>query len=277
MLLRIKRIERNASWGVKDPSTGKYKPKFENCVDRWQPGLNKTNGMLRTGLTKEEANLIESEMGYDKGYLSPNGEYWKMFQIVIPDVGLTLDLDSDDIKKTQDFNTFIQYKALMNCPLVAKDINEAKTNGLAEYVITTDRAEAESKNSRRQVITDAFATYAKMTNTTIQEALYMFGKSPEGMDPEVCKDELGQIVENDPKRFLSVVGDPNFKDKIWVIKLIRGGILKKSGVGVGFDMTIMFGDIILGKGLDEVIAFIKDKENQNIYIGLKKAFEASNK
>ena len=163
----------------------------------------------------------------------------------------------------------------MDCPLVAKSLEEAKTNGLAQFLITSETEKAKESNSKRKITTLAWSTYAKMTDTTKQEALYMFGKSPEGVDPEVIDNELGLIVEKDPKRFLNVVGDDNFKDKVWLIKMVREGIVKKNGIGTGFNMTMMFGDTILGNGLEESIAYIKDKENQGIYIGLKKAYEAA--
>ena len=59
-----------------------------------------------------------------------------------------------------------------------------------------------------------------------------------------------------------------------MIKLIKAGLIRKQGVGAGFQMPLYFGDIVLGTGLEEAIAYIKDKENQNVYVGLKKAHEA---
>jgi hypothetical protein len=99
----------------------------------------------------------------------------------------------------------------------------------------------------------------------------MFGKDPDVTDPEVCRDILGDIVEETPERFLSVVGDPMFKDKIWIIKMVKLGLISKQGRGIGFDMPMYFGDVHLGSTLEEVITTIKLKENQNLYTGLKAA------
>jgi len=83
--------------------------------------------------------------------------------------------------------------------------------------------------------------------------------------------------EKDPEKFLDVMGDDKFKDKVWIIKTIRAGIIRKGVIGTGFNMPLYFGDIYLGKGLDEAINFLLDKENQNVFIGLKKAYEAYKK
>ena len=150
----------------------------------------------------------------------------------------------------------------------------ATQQALAEYVLTNESAEAKSKNTKREVIGQAYAKFYTMSNTEIQDALYMFGMNGGEIDIEVAKDRLGEKLENNVSEFMSIVGDPMFRDKVWIAKLIKLGVLKKQGTGVGFDMPIMFGDIILGKGLEASISYIKDKENQNIYIGLKKAHEA---
>ena len=86
-----------------------------------------------------------------------------------------------------------------------------------------------------------------------------------------------EINEKDPEKFLDVLGDEKFKDKVWIIKTIRAGIIRKGVIGTGFNMPLYFGDIYLGKGLDEAINFLLDKENQNVFIGLKKAYEAYKK
>ena len=59
-----------------------------------------------------------------------------------------------------------------------------------------------------------------------------------------------------------------------MIKMIREGIIKKNGIGQGYDLPLTFGDILLGNSLEEAIAYTKNEENQNVFIGLKKAYES---
>lgn len=271
MQVKIVKLDRNINWGAKDARTGKFKPKYDNCADKWVPGLDKKTGVLKTGLTEKEAKEFEKKIGLEDGSLMPNGKYWEDFMIIIPQDGLVIDTSGGPTEE-------IKYKALMADPTVAKSIEEARVKAGAEYMITSEQAEAKEKNVKRNIIAKAYATFAKMTQTEIREALYMLGKAGERFnddtDPEVCQDRLGVIVENDPAKFISVVGDKNFKEKVWVLKLLKAGIVRKHGVGTGTNQPLYFEDILLGSNLDEAVDFLKAKENQNIYIGLQKALEA---
>jgi hypothetical protein len=263
--IKIKRVERKISWGARDPQTGDIIQKYDACNDKWCPGLDIHTGLLRTGLIFKEEKDLEKEVGLEEGALSKNGSYWNNFSIIIPSDGVVIDT-SDPLGK-------IKEKALLADPTVANSLEESRTNARAEYVITSEGQEAKSKNTKRDIIAGAYATFAKMSNTEITDSLYMFGKDPDVTDAEVSKNILGEILEKDPKGFLDVVGDKLFKDKVWLIRMIRSGVIRKNGVGSGFEMPLYFGDVVLGNGLEDAISYIKDKENQNIYVGLKKAHE----
>lgn len=263
----IKRVDKAQTWGAKDPKTGKLMEKYDNCKDNWVPGINAQTGSLRTGLTEQEAREFEKKLNLQENELAPTSKFWDLFKIIIPEKGLILD--------NSDPWGALKIKVLEADPLIAKSEEEEDSRMDVEYLMTSRGKEARSKNSKRDVIANAYATFAKLTETEITEALYMFGKDPGTTDMEVCKDVLYEILEKSPENFLSVIGDKLFKDKVWVIKCIRQGLVRKNGPGLGYDMPLTFGDISLGKGLEETIEFLKDKENQSIYIALKKAYEAA--
>jgi hypothetical protein len=270
-LVKIKRVEGRTSFGVKDEESQMFKPKYDDCFDKWSPGLNRHTGVLRTGLTFEESSELEKKLGLEEGDLSPAGRYWSNFVVIIPHDGLTINAD-----KAANPIGYIQVKALSDDPKIASSEDSAATQASAEFVLTNEIAEAKSKNAKFEVKGQAYAKFYSMTNSEIVDALYMFGMDPGDIDIEVAKARLSTKLDTEAgmKEFMNVVGDPSFKDKVWLAKLIKLGILRKQGTGIGFDMPIYFGDVILGKGLESSIAYIKDKENQNIYIGLKKAHEA---
>jgi hypothetical protein len=266
-LIKIKRLERNISWGTRDPLTGKFNEKYSDCFDKWVPGLSKINGQLNVGFDSDEVQeKFEKQLYLEPGGLGKNSPFWDNYSIIIPDKGLTLN-DADWVDK-------LKLHVLSIDPTVATTVEEGRLNAKAEYVMTSLNDEAKVGNKKRDSIANAFVAFSKLSQSEIIEALYMFGKDPDVTDSEVCRDMLGDILEKDPNKFLAVVGDKLFKDKVWMIKLIKAGVIMKSGVGVGYDMPLYFGDIVLGKGLEEAIAYIKDSENQNIFVGLKKAHEA---
>ena len=110
-----------------------------------------------------------------------------------------------------------------------------------------------------------------MTRDEVIDTLYMLGLDPTGASDEVARNTLGKEVDADAKLFCSFVEDEFFKDKVWVIKLIRKGVLHKSALGSGYDLPISFKDILLGNTLLEVVQFLKAKENSNILTGIKAA------
>lgn len=271
MKVTIKKIIRDSSWGIRDPRTNKIKGKYEQCFDKWVPGISKRTKGLLTGLTPKESAAYEKDLNLEPGDLSPNGKFWDDFVIIIPEEGLEIDTDAGTLE-------MIKYKALSVDPTVVESIEKSKTISNAEYLMINEKDIAKEKNNKRDVVVKAYARFATMTQTEIRDALYMLGKPGdrhnEDTDPEVCQDRLGEIIEENPKKFIDVVGDESFKDKVWIKKLIKAGVITKHGVGKGDNQPLYFQDIFLGNGLDEAVVFINAKDNQKIYIGLKKALEA---
>lgn len=265
-IVKVHKIDRSVNWGAVDPKTGKVKPLYENCKDELIPGLNKVTGVLRTGLTAEEEKEFEEKLGMEAGALSKSSNFWVTYKLKIPEDGLTLN--------TQNPKDALDYKVLFADPTVAKSLTELKTNAVAEYVMTTDSAEAKVKNNKRNLIASAYAKFARLSQADTIDALYMFGKDPSTLDFEVAQNRLGEIVDESPAKFLEVVGDKLFKDKVFFMKLIKAGVVKKHGTGTGTNMPLYYEDIMLGSGLEEAIAFFKDKENQQIALGIKKTYEA---
>jgi hypothetical protein len=265
-IIRIVKVERSINWGAKDPKTGKIKSLYDNCKDVIIPGLDKRTGVLRTGLDREAETQFEKDLGLEEGELSKSSPYWLTYKIEIPEDGLTLD--------TQNVRENLDYHVLKADPTVAKSFAEMKTSAVAQYVMTTENAEAQVKNNKRNEIAKAYAAFAKLSQAGTIDALYMFGKDPSTLDFEVAQNRLGELLDENPRKFLAIVGDKQFKDKVFLMKLISAGVVKKHGTGTGTNMPLYFEDIMLGTGLEEAIAFIKDKANQQILIGIKKTYES---
>jgi len=265
-IVKIVKVERTINWGAKDPKTGKIKSLYDNCKDVIIPGLDKKTGVLRTGLTSETETAFEKSLGLEEGSLSKSSSYWDSYKIEIPEDGLTLN--------TQNVKDALDYAVLKADPTVAGSFAEMKTSAVAQYVMTTENAEAQVKNNKRNEIAKAYAAFAKLSQAGTVDALYMFGKDPSTLDFEVAQNRLGELLDENPRKFLEIVGDKQFKDKVYLMKLIKAGVVKKHGTGIGTNMPLYFEDIMLGTGLEEAIAFIKDKENQQIAIGMKKTYEA---
>lgn len=266
MIVTVKKVDRSVNFGVKDPRTGRLKPKYDNCHEKWVVGISKTTGMLNTGLSKATEAKFEKELALSEGELSKTSKYWESFSIIIPGEGLQLDTSIPDHK--------LKLELLKADPTVVEGENAVKRTAKAEYVLLSEEGEAKAENTKRNVIAKAYSLFNKLTKNEKVDALYMFGKYGDDLSPEVVENRLGEIVDDNPAYFLQVVGDELFKEKVWMMKLIKEGIVKKHGTGKGTNMPLYFEDIMLGNGLEEAIVFINDKENQAVQIGLKKAYNA---
>lgn len=266
MIVKVKKVAKLVSWGSKDHKSQKLMPMYENCEDKLVPSMDILTGEIRTGLDSKEQAKFEDTLEMEKGSLLKSGSFWKSFSIAIPGDGLTLNTLNpvDELK----------YKVLAADPTVCQSITELKTHPTAEYLMTSEDAEAKVSNKKRNVIMEAYSAFAKLSQDEVVNALVMFGQYASNVDPEVARDRLGEILDKNPSKFLLTVGDKLFKDKVWMMKLIKEGIVKKHGTGSGSNQPLYFEDIKLGMGLDESIAFIKAKENQAVAMGLKKALKA---
>lgn len=268
-IVKIIKHEREVSWGARNPSTKKLKAQYDNTATKWCPGLNKRTGQLRTGLKDGQVEArFEKALGLEKGSLRITGSFWDNYFVIIPEEGL--ELDTDNIMEE------LQYLTLKGDPSIATTQEEANMAGI-EFVMVSSTDEAKAKNTERNIIAKAYAKFATVSQDEVVDALHMLGKHPNDTDPEVCRNTLGEIVESTPAKFLAVMGDPTFKDKVWIIKLVKKGILQKDGVGTGYNLPLRFNDIMLGDSIDSAVAYLKADENQNILIGLKQAEEAINK
>lgn len=266
MIYTVKRVDRSLNFGVKDQKKSGIKLKYDGCHDNWIPGLSAKKRTLNIPtFSAADLKVFKAELGLAKADLEHNSDYWLTYSIIIPGDGLTLD--------TNIAADLLKYQLLIADPYVVQGRDGIKTNAKAEYVITSEQGKAKSSNSKRNTIAKAYAYYDKMSTDDIINALFMFGKDGSNLDPEIARDRIGEIVEENPAKFLKIIGDPFYKDKVWMMKLISEGVVRKNGRGSGVNQPLFYEDVPLGTGLEAAIAYLKDDANQNIYLALKNEVE----
>tara|TARA_R110000765_G_scaffold289904_2_gene385916 strand:- start:50 stop:853 length:804 start_codon:yes stop_codon:yes gene_type:complete len=264
MIVTIKNVVNDKQqFGLVDTKTGKMRPKYDNCKDVWIPGMSSTNGSLNTGLDAKSEKEWEKKLFLSEGSLQKNSPYWNDFKILIPEKGLVLN--------TEEASDLFKLELMKADPFVAAGLGVITVK--SEYVITSEEGVAKTGNSKRDILAKAYKAYATMSAAEINDALFMFGKDGNHLTPEVAKNRLGDVLEENPAKFSIVLDDIYYKDKVWFMKLIKAGIVKKHGVGKGTEMPLYYEDIMLGNGLVEAIAYVKADDNQKIYTGLKLKFK----
>jgi hypothetical protein len=218
---------------------------YKNCyTDISTYFLN--NGSKYTGLTKEDKKRLEEELGFD---LSPNSDYWKTFFIRMTDKPLILDLE--------DPYDELRYLFLKGHKLVQTSVGNKKAT--AKYVIVNEEAEAQEINKKSKIKRNAFKAFDKLSNTDIEKALRLYGYKSSGVSNEQAEAKLYDLVDADPQKFLEVWVDNKDREVQFLIEAaIAKNIIRKN------KNVYMYGTETIGHSLEDTIAFLNDKKNQDL-------------
>lgn len=256
-LIRLKRIKTHTWAGLKS---------YDNCKTVIVVNPDKHTGILKTGLTEEEARDLEKKLNYPTGHLNPNSEFWVDYKIAIGTEDKIIDRTTPQGE--------LEYRVLCARKIVAKDHNELRTNPHAEFLMYDKELEADDSNKKRKKKVEAYKIYADLTAEQMKDILTAYGKKPEEMSSVVMQDLLGQEVELDPIKFVSIAKDDNFEHKVFINKCINFGILRKRGTMiVVVNATDDEGKDVIGVDIEDAIRFIKDPKNNAFYLTLKKQLQ----
>lgn len=234
--------------------------RYTNCAEFLTVQMSSKTRTLETGLNEEEEEVLEKELRLEKGTLSKhNIDYWSNYKNTISISRDGLDLD---LRNPKDY---IIYKNLLVNAKVAPSYAEIHASPEFEYVITSPEQEAKSKNAKNKVVIEATKAFGKLSHSEMRDVLKLKGKRVAAdSDIDFIEAKCYDIIESDPDEFLRIVGDKDFKIKVFVQDCIANKVITKSGP----KYMILGGDLI-GTGIEETIAFLQDPTNQDIYKSLK--------
>jgi hypothetical protein len=241
-LIKVKKFKTDAWSG---------KQFFDQCAAVLSVNYNPL-GILNTGLTQDDESRLEKSLGLPQGELSrSNIKYWSEYTVKIPSDGLTLDLSLPEHE--------LQYKVLIaKNSTVAKSLQEAATKPKCQFVITSEESEASAEVDTKEYIPRAWAIYESKSVEEMKDILAAFGKNMHLSSNAVVKKALMNQIEADPKIFVETLNDPNFKNVVFINKLINNRVISKKGTSFTFD-----GEVI-ATGVDGLIAYLASPVNQNI-------------
>lgn len=227
--------------------------KWPTTFDYVGPYWTRT-GNIYTGLSEEDARRLEKELGYEEGKLNPSSEFWTTFAVQLGKRDLILDTNKpyDELK----------YLFLKNHKRVADGMNAL--NPSKDYLLINKDSEAEETNKRNKVKRDAYRELDKMSIEDMRKCLRLYGMKSDSMSNELVEAKLSEQIESAPDKFIMKwVNNPN-KEMNWMIEeALSKNILRKNRV------QYYFGTDLIGNGIEDVIAYLKDKKNQDILISIK--------
>lgn len=226
--------------------------KWPTCFD-YVSSYWTRSGNLYTGLTAEDAARLEKEIGFTEGQLAPTSSFWDTFAVKIgkKDVILNTDRPEDELK----------YLFLKNHKRVANGLNNIKPS--TDYVMINSDSEAEEKNKFNKIKREAYKEMDKMSTEEMRKCLRLYGMKSDTMSNEVAESKLAELIEADPSRFLTKWVNNADKEINFIIEeAIAKNIIRKNRA------QYYFGTDLIGNGLEDVIAYLKSKSNQEIKLSI---------
>jgi len=224
-----------------------------------------SRGGYVTGLTTSEEKTLEKEMSLEPGTLSKTSKFWKDYAFKITgdsDVSLNLNIAQD----------FVDYKLCTVFTSIANN-EEEQNNIVHDFVIVDEEQKANKDLLRIRQHDNAILSYSKMNHKEMKDVLKLLGYKAQNMSAELAQTTLRGYIDEYPTKFNEVVNDPDYKTRLFIKELEIAKIINKNST------KYYYGDInnILGNTLEEVIDFMNDKGNNEVYTQLKKALAKEQK
>lgn len=261
MIVKVKRVKKNG-WlnGLKSYSGAKTRVGV--VVD--------SQGNQVTGLTKEDEHRLEEALGHDRGYLKKGNlrdenlnNFWTSHTVdFLEDQVLVLD--------TEDPLQELDYLMLKAQKKVAKNMAELRTNGFAQFVIFNEEDEAAGENKRGKNKRMASNLFEELSTNDMKNILMLYGRPSDSTSPVMIENQLMKLMEDDPAEFLVHSKDPNMKSKVFVLELVKAGVLAKKG-----GAFVEYGDdTVIAYSMDEMVKYLDAKANNSKAIQYKEALKS---
>jgi len=247
MIVTLRQTSRDSWSGVR---------RYRNCSVYLAPYLTRSGGIY-TGISPEDEKRLGEALRTD---LSPRSEFWLNFFIRVGDEDLIIDTSTPEGE--------LRYLFLKNHRRIANGLGD-KTKPGANYVLINDDEQAKEANKRSQVKRKALKEFDKMSIDDMRKCLRVFGHSPDSMSSELIEHKLTELVEENPQRFFDRWVDNTLRVSEFHIKdAVSRNVLRKNL------NLYQYGTEIIGRSLEEAVAFLDDPQNQDIKMAIIKQTSA---
>lgn len=229
-----------------NPWTGLIK--WSNCFD-YIASYWTRSGSRYTGMDKETTREMEKKLRMAEGSLDPNEPFWDTYAIKVGKKDVIINTDTPEGE--------LQYLFLKGHKRVANGLSRVTPS--TDYVMINKEAEAEIANKASKIKRDAYRALDKMTLEEMRKCLRLYGVKSDNISNELVEAKLTENIEKDPAKFLRIwVENPNKEMNFIIEEALSKNIIRKNRA------TYYFGTDVIGNGIEDVIAYLKDKKNQEI-------------
>jgi len=226
--------------------------KYKNCFDYIAPYYTRS-GSIYTGLTPEDEKYFEKALGYEEGHLAKTSDFWQTFCVKIGTRTLILD---DSIPRQA-----MIIKFLSGHKRVATSLD--KLDAGKDYLLINREAEAVEQNKQNKLRRDAIKEFDKLSLDQMRQCLRLFGMSSDRMSNELVESTLFGLVDKQPKKFFDKWVNNKSKETEYLLEqAISKGVIRKDKT------NYFYGTDLLATSLDEAIAYLDNKKNQDLKLAI---------
>lgn len=226
--------------------------KYLHCFDYIAPYFTRS-GSIYTGLTPEDEQYYEKELGYAPGTLARSSDFWKTFCVKVGSKSVLLD---DSIPRQA-----MIIKFLSGHKRVATSLD--KYTAGKDYLLINRQAEAIEQNKVNKLRRDAIKAFDKLTLEDMRKCLRIFGVKADTLSNELVESTLFNLVDKQPKKFFDLWINNKSRDTRFLIEdALAKGILKRNKT------QYYYGTDMIADSLDECIAYLDNKKNQDLRLSI---------
>lgn len=245
------------------------------CSRTYVPLMNK-GGSINTGMDVTDANSekkrinLEQKLSLSPGTLLPYNDYWNNFYIKVPSEGVSLDT-SNPLHE-------LYVIVLKADKKIAKSLKEYETNPTGfDFILRSEELEAEVNNTRRDIVKKAYVLYDKMSLNDKKDMLLLYNESLRAINTWtdiMIESALGDKMESDFNKFISLSNDNDRKIKANIIKYVQFGVLNRGTSKSTADQPLYFAGELLGNDLTEVVQYFMDtKKNGKVRAAIEDSYK----
>jgi len=253
---------------ITNPKHVAYGGKLEGAIDTLEAKMRK-DGKFYQVLTEVEQSFLEKKMFMNEGDMSiykKDDNFWSTVKIRLGKEGTTLDLSTPE--------DYIKYKTLLAYDdLVSPSITETSFKKTYKYEIVSASDEDELLKKTINYSRKAYKLLDEIEESKEQLSGILRILTGRRVSTESNHDwliaKVGEELERNPKRFVEILNDADYKIKLLIERAIDSNkVIKNRGLYKTID-----GIELCGAGevpsLDNAVDFLNDPKNQDIKLMLK--------
>ncbi len=230
------------------------------------------------GLDRDEEKqilprIIDADPDEGAQFAEKASKYWKELSVDIPSGGKMLNISTDEQGRPMYPEDYVIYRFAQAHPNVAEDEQEARKDPNKLFWVLDPEEEKLNERKEVEAKADAWKEFIKIKDDEdkIDLMIRVFvGENPKKMsDTDEKVNALHDELEKRPEKFIDLATDDNLEKQDFVLQCIEYGVLRKIG------NQIMYKDEVLGQGVDEVVAYLKNKRHSSTLSSLKAELQDS--